>query len=121
MDLGSGGGGRGGVARGQVAVRQNIATFFLPPSLPSFLRYRFTFPANRAGKEKEGRGGEERNLAREITWLLANLASSGGEEREFRNLVFDSLIKIKRFILLSLERRGFLYFNICFIKKLYHF
>lgn len=54
---------------------------FLPPSLPSFLRYRFTFPANRAGKEKEGRGGEERNLAREITWLLANLASSGGEER----------------------------------------
>lgn len=59
MDLGSGGGGRGGVARGQVAVRQNIATFFLPPSLPSFLRYRFTFPANRARKEKEGRGGEE--------------------------------------------------------------
>lgn len=78
MDLGSGGGGRGGVARGQIAVRQNIATFFLPPSPPFFdIVSRFLLIAR--GRRKKG--GEERNLAREITWLLANLASSGGEER----------------------------------------
>lgn len=50
----------------------------LPPSPPFFdIVSRFLLIAR--GRRKKG--GEERNLAREITWLLANLASSGGEER----------------------------------------